>query len=240
MKNVQKELEDLPKSEHYPMVVKELSQLKTGSLVLDAGCGFGRWVFLAGKMGFEACGVDTSDLALRAAKNYSPGTGGSSHFMATDIRMIPFSSGSVNYVLSFGAVEHFRDTAGAIREFYRVLADGGKCFVTTPNTNSFHGVVGNSLRKALRRKDLGYLGYEDSYTPLQLSTMMKKAGFRNVDYGTIPTGLLLGGFYAFIPAIGKYAMRCVSAMSYFIERRQSTWGFQSYSMGLKSKVGDSD
>lgn len=186
-------------------------------------------------MGFEACGVDTSDLALRAAKSYSARMEGSTHFMETDIRTIPFSSDSVNYVLSFGAVEHFRETAQAIAEFYRVLAHGGRCLVTTPNTNSFHGVIGNSVRKALRRNDLGYLGYEDSYTPVQLASMMRRAGFRNVDYGTIPTGLLLGGFYAFIPAIGKYAMRCASTLSYFIERRQSTWGFQSYSTGVKRK-----
>lgn len=231
--SIEREIETVSNSEHYPLVVRELSRYKKGSRVMDAGSGLGRWVFYLEKRGYKAYGIDLSKSAVKRTKKYAQDNNLLSKFIYGDLRTLPIRSNFLDFVLSFGAIEHFRDSIEAVKEFYRVSRPNGGCYITTPNIFSFHSLIGRPVLNILKSRRLGYLGYEDSYTPASLARMMKQAGFVNISYGVIPTGELFGTFYQIIPLIGKLLYRFLRKVSYFIESRQSTVGFISYAIGYR-------
>jgi SAM-dependent methyltransferase len=100
-----------------------------GSLILDAGCGFGEWVYLLEQGGYGAMGIDYSPELIRRLRVAYPG----STWIEGDIRAIPLPDASVDGVISWGVIEH--DEAGpaaALRELYRLVKPGGSIVVTVP------------------------------------------------------------------------------------------------------------
>ncbi len=230
---ISEEMDGITRSEHYPFIARVLHHVDPGGLVLDAGSGLGRWVFFAAQMGYRAYGIDLSEKALAISQKYASENGLASQFLMSDLRVQPISTGSFNCVFSLGAIEHFPETAIAIKEFYRILRSQGRCFVTTPNTFSFHGAIGYKILALMKNRRLGYLGYEDTYTPKALARMMREAGFTGVESGIVPTEFLFGVFYANIPMIGRRLQNLLGKISYLIESRQAILGFMSYAVGCK-------
>lgn len=234
-RTISEEMAKISQSEHYSFIMRELQRVEPGGLVLDAGSGLGRWVFLASQLGYSSYGVDLSWKALSASQKYAVDEGLSSNFLMSDLRALPILVGSFSCVLSLGAVEHFPESAKAVEEYYRILHPGGRCFLTTPNTFSFHGAIGYKILALLKNRRLGYLGYEDTYTPKALARIMKNAGFIDVESGLLPTPFLFGVFYAVIPIVGRRLQDLLGRISYLIESRQRTIGFMSYALGCKPR-----
>ncbi|MFI3289008.1 MAG: class I SAM-dependent methyltransferase [Rikenellaceae bacterium] len=46
---------------------------------------------------------------------------------------LPFTDSSFDYVISFQVIEHIEDDSEFVSEIYRVLRDGGKAIISTPN-----------------------------------------------------------------------------------------------------------
>jgi len=93
-------------------------------VVLDAGCGDGFYLgTLAGRIGFEAHGVDISIPAVKAAAKRYP-----EHqwIVANADRFVPYADRSFSIVLSITA----RMNAG---EFRRVLREDGRLLVAIPS-----------------------------------------------------------------------------------------------------------
>jgi SAM-dependent methyltransferase len=233
--SISDEMQKLSQSEHYPFVMRELKSIEPGGLFLDAGSELGRWVFVASQMGYSSFGIDLSPKGLLASRKYAIDHGLDCQFIAGDLRALPISSESFNLVQSLGAIEHFSESAKAIEEYYRILCPGGRCFITTPNTFSFHGAFGYKVLTLLKNRRLGYLGYEDTYTPKSLERMMKNVGFTEIKSGILPTPFLFGVFYVAIPLIGRQLQKLLGRISYLIESRQKVIGFMSYALGHKSK-----
>lgn len=100
-----------------------------GATILDAGCGFGEWVYLLESARYRAIGLDYSTELIRRLTDTYP----KSTWIEGDIRSIPYPGESVDGVVSWGVIEH--DEAGpaaALREFHRLVKRGGSIIVTVP------------------------------------------------------------------------------------------------------------
>ncbi|GAB6265199.1 MAG: hypothetical protein STSR0001_06440 [Methanothrix sp.] len=92
-----------------------------------------------------------------------------------DGRMLPFSDGTFDVVVSFSAIEHmenFSDRIKAVEEMARVLKPGGYSAITGPNLLNLP-VTFFSLRVYKR---LGT--HEHRYTPWELRRMLESCGLR--------------------------------------------------------------
>ncbi len=96
-----------------------------GKLVLDAGCGCGRFSAVAGAMGAEVIGVDGSQAALRAARRNAP----SQHYVHGDLLHLPLRSQSVDHAFSIGVLHHTGHPATAFAEVARTVKRGGSLAV---------------------------------------------------------------------------------------------------------------
>ena len=93
-----------------------------GKLVLDVGCGMGRFAEVATRWGAQVVGVDLSDSCEEAAKNLA-----ARDFVAlqADALELPFVPGSFDYIYSIGVLHHTPDCEKAFKSLPQYLKPGG-------------------------------------------------------------------------------------------------------------------
>lgn len=104
-----------------------LEQLQ-GKLVLDAGCGMGRFAEVVHRYGATYVGMDFS-YAIDAAYD-NTGHLPNVHFVQADLFQPPFDNDVFDLVMSLGVLHHTPDPRRAFAGLPRVLKPGGKLTVT--------------------------------------------------------------------------------------------------------------
>jgi SAM-dependent methyltransferase len=96
-------------------------QLK-GKLVLDVGCGMGRFAEVATRWGARVVGIDLSAAAEVAARNLAD-----RDFVAfqADVFALPFAPESFDYIYSVGVLHHTPDCEKAFKSLPQYLKPGG-------------------------------------------------------------------------------------------------------------------
>jgi len=108
------------------------SNIPTGSLILDCGCGTGLSSCLLAKAGFRVIGMDVSPLFLsEGMKKYSNQRG--LRFYVGDAIKMPFSDQSFDAVCSHDFLEHVTDVKTVLREMDRVVKREGIIIISTAN-----------------------------------------------------------------------------------------------------------
>ena len=138
--------------EHEPLKDVLPRFLKAGDLVLEAGCGAGRWMAHLLRSGYRCVGVDYSaEVLLHIGRRYP--------YLVTaagNVLGLPLQEGSFDAVLSSYVFEHFVDgPGGPLRESYRVLKPGGILVFIVPFNNLFRRLASNrflDLAVLLRRR----------------------------------------------------------------------------------------
>ena len=93
-----------------------------GKLVLDVGCGMGRFAEVATRFGARVVGVDLSAAAEVAAKNLAD-----RDFVAfqADVFALPFAPESFDIIYSIGVLHHTPDCEAAVKALDKYLKPGG-------------------------------------------------------------------------------------------------------------------
>jgi ubiquinone/menaquinone biosynthesis C-methylase UbiE len=123
-----------------------LSTLKKGSVVLDLGCGSGRFSIGAAKKGFAVTGLDITQEAIDASSARAKNENLQNvTFVCGDMTEIPFDSNFFDYVFcprfSINAVATVEKQKRAVSEMIRVVKNGG--VVHIESFNKFY--LGNGL-----------------------------------------------------------------------------------------------
>ena len=97
-----------------------------GKLVLDVGCGMGRFAEVVTRWGARVVGIDFSAAAEVAAKNLSD-----REFVAfqADVFSLPFSPETFDCIYSMGVLHHTPDCEKAVRILPQYLKPGGTLVV---------------------------------------------------------------------------------------------------------------
>lgn len=98
------------------------SELK-GKLVLDVGCGTGRFMEVAAEMGAEVVGIDLSRATDAAYKNMGQRQG--IHIIQADIFRLPFRARTFDAIYSIGVLHHTPNTKDAFLLLPPLLKPGG-------------------------------------------------------------------------------------------------------------------
>ena len=94
-----------------------------GKLVLDVGCGMGRFAEVATRYGARVVGIDLSAAAEVAARNLAQ-----RDFVAlqADVFQLPFAPESFDYIYSLGVLHHTPDCEKAFKILPQYLKPGGE------------------------------------------------------------------------------------------------------------------
>ena len=121
--------------------------LRSGDLVLDLGCGFGRHAYEALRRGASvvACDLGVDELhqvravagVMHDAGHVGPTDAGVGTVVLEtangDARRLPFADGAFDRVIASEVMEHIDDDDTAMAELTRVLRPGGTIAVTVPS-----------------------------------------------------------------------------------------------------------
>src|SRR5258708_484541 len=94
-----------------------------GKLVLDVGCGMGRFAEVATRWGAHVVGIDLSLAAEVAAKNLADRN---ATIFQADVFKLPFAPESFDYIYSIGVLHHTPDCEQAFKVLPRLLKPGGR------------------------------------------------------------------------------------------------------------------
>ena len=118
----------------------ERAGVTVGGRVLDAGCGGGGMPLSLAEHAGQVVGIDPIDRFSQAGAVLARERNlGNLSFVQADGMTLPFASGSFDLVLSHAVIEHVADAPLYLRECRRVLAAGGRCYLSTAPYLSFAG-----------------------------------------------------------------------------------------------------
>ena len=100
-----------------------IEEYKKG-LLLDAGCGYGRWVRFFSERGVRVIGVDLSTDSVEFAASVS-GARENVGLIQADLYNLPFPVGHFDNIFSFGVLDHTPDTKTAVGHVVKHLKPGG-------------------------------------------------------------------------------------------------------------------
>jgi SAM-dependent methyltransferase/uncharacterized protein YbaR (Trm112 family) len=95
-----------------------------GKLILDAGCGNGRFAYYAAKYGAEVWAIDLGPAVEVAAKNTE--SLGNVQVIQADLHNPPFALESFDFIYSLGVLHHLPDPEFAFRNLLKFLRPGGE------------------------------------------------------------------------------------------------------------------
>ena len=98
-----------------------------GKLVLDAGCGSGRYMDIVAHSGAEVVGVDLS-LAVEVAQE-NLGNLSNCHFIQADLFHLPFPCNTFDFFYSIGVLHHTPNTRQAFNHLVRTLKPSGEAAI---------------------------------------------------------------------------------------------------------------
>lgn len=96
----------------------------SGKLVLDVGCGMGRFAEVASRWGARVVGVDLSQAAEVAASNLADRENVT--FLQANLFSLPFALKSFDYIYSIGVLHHTPNCEKAFRSLLPFLKPGGR------------------------------------------------------------------------------------------------------------------
>jgi SAM-dependent methyltransferase len=123
-----------------------LRYLSKEDRIVDAGCGFGKWVIYLHRRGYNILGIDNNELAVTKLKEIDD----TLQVEAGDILNIPYPDNSFGAYISMGVIEHFEEgPLAALKEAYRILKPGGLAIVSVPTVNMIRMIYRRPIRNAV-------------------------------------------------------------------------------------------
>jgi SAM-dependent methyltransferase len=120
-----------------------------GKLVLDAGCGMGRFADVVSRWGAKVVGVDISRAVDAAFENI--GKRPNVSIMQADLFALPFRDNSFDIIYSVGVLHHTPDCEGAFRSLVKYLKPGGRIVVWLYDRNIVWGRMAQLYWQVTRR-----------------------------------------------------------------------------------------
>lgn len=121
-----------------------------GRVVLDAGCGSGRYAAVAASLGAHVAAVDVTE-AVERAREVCAGLPAVQVIQA-DLLRLPFAAGTFDTIYSLGVLHHTADTRAAFEALVPMLRPGGRLAVWVYRRNTWLQESVNTALRALARR----------------------------------------------------------------------------------------
>jgi len=186
-----------------------------GKLILDVGCGMGRFAEVATRWGAHVVGIDLSLAAEVAAQNLADRN---AVIFQADVFQLPFANASFDFIYSIGVLHHTPDCEQAVKVLPKLLKPGGRIAVWLYSAYNPWYRMSDVYRKVTRR--------------------MPPEMLYKLCYAVIPL-YVLHRIFRRIPLVGKPASAALAWLIPMAFHKDATWRvldtFDWYSPWYQSK-----
>jgi len=188
------------------------SNSNKNSVVLEGGCGLGRWLFYLHSLGYKnLIGVDfispPLELIKKRAENITVKVG--------NVDSLPLKDSTIDLYLSMGVLEHFEEgPEKALNEAHRVLTDNGRMIISVPYQNFYRSTIRRFFTMPLLKlfkssyRNKNRVFYQYYYNKRDLTKFITNSSFDIVEwffYDQFHTKNFRLGLYLEFPFLRKKA-----------------------------------
>ena len=198
------------KNDYPRMLHVILDNSNQDSVVLEGGCGLGKFLFFLREKGYKnLIGVDITDKPLQLINKRDS----SIVVKNGDVNQLPITNNSIDMYLSMGVIEHFEEgPENALREANRVLKKDGTMIISVPYQNFYRSTIRRFLtmpilkliKPSFRNKNRVF--YQYYYSKKDLCRFINKSKFEVLDwfyYDRFHTKATRLGLYLEFPFLRK-------------------------------------
>jgi SAM-dependent methyltransferase len=164
---------------HIKKALRKVSaEMKESAKILDAGCGFGQYVWQMQKLNknWNIKGIDIDSEHIKECENFFTKTGLSNRvsFQAMDLTALN-DSDYYDLILSVDVMEHIQNDLKVFQNFYKALKKGGVLVISTPSDkggSDVHNEGDNSFIEEHVR---------NGYSAEDISEKLSNAGFEQIN-----------------------------------------------------------
>ncbi len=222
---------------------------KASASVLDLGCGTGRNISFVKdhvKKSYEYFGIDYSSACIAYAQSQYRKHG--VIFLQHDGKILPFPSGSFDFIVSSHVLEHIakKDAEIYVREISRILKKGGIAVIGTPNRAHCQDLFYKNPSEIKKYRFV--LPHLHEYYADEITSLFRKNKlFHKVDVlqttNTICRELMGKGANAVRPKSGlfhqlKFELYSLLRQSSFLQDLMARFGGQLILSGMKATYQD--
>jgi ubiquinone/menaquinone biosynthesis C-methylase UbiE len=168
----------------YPLLGARVARMygRRGGRIIDMGTGPGCLAAqLVERTGAEVHAVDINPAMheLARAHCHERGVAGNVHFDLADIHALQYPDRFADLIVSYSCLHHWANPTQALRECYRVLADGGQLLIVDTHPSA-HAAL-DALRRAIVEPEMFRFvreAIEESLLPGDVERMARAAGLR--------------------------------------------------------------
>jgi ubiquinone/menaquinone biosynthesis C-methylase UbiE len=184
-------------TELYHHIAREIETTDQAS-ILDAGAGRGYISFLLAARNPKATvtGIDYSPMQVRAAERLCRKRKiQNCSFRRGNAMAIGFRDDVFDAAVSVGSIKHWPDGRQGVKEICRTLKPGGWMVISETDQEASDEAIWQFVRRfsiwfiwdGLLFWGLRHVVFGQSYTEKGLETLVREAGFRNVECQRVPT-----------------------------------------------------
>jgi SAM-dependent methyltransferase len=159
--------------------------LKQGDRILDAGAGGGEVVYVLGRFGFVASGIEPDEHYAQHARE-ALGVPVRTGF----VQDLSFQSGSFDVITMYHALEHVEDPFAILSQLRTWIVAGGVLYIEVPNVEA----------RCIAPSHRFHFAHFYNFNHTTLEALGRKAGFEPVQTTTSPDGGNLISVFRAAPA----------------------------------------
>lgn len=152
-------------------IVSELVGDVKNKLILDCGCGTGRFLEFFTKKGSRIIGVDISENMLKIAKGKIPNV----NLSRADIFFLPFKDSTFDVIICSQVLTHLHNYKETLLQMRRVLKDEGVIIIDIRNI-LFPYRLFEALKRTIKKPNEEY--YPDYVSILRIRKICSEIGLR--------------------------------------------------------------
>lgn len=128
----------------YPIPEIPIGPAQSDNLLLDIGCGWGRWLVAASRKNYIPVGIDLRLEFCDTARRVVQDNGGNAYTVVADLQQLPFQNNIFDVVWSFSVIQHthYSRLISCLEQVERILKTNGYCFLEFPNKKGLRNRFG--------------------------------------------------------------------------------------------------
>jgi ubiquinone/menaquinone biosynthesis C-methylase UbiE/uncharacterized protein YbaR (Trm112 family) len=128
----------------YPIPELPIGAGQKDNLLLDIGCGWGRWLTAASRKNYIPVGIDLRLEFCETARKVVQDNGANTYTVVADLQELPFQNNIFEVVWSFSVIQHthYNRLISCLEQIERILKSNGYCFLEFPNKKGLRNRFG--------------------------------------------------------------------------------------------------